>query len=99
MRGQRGLFSVRCFRVFLAACERPEKSINPMNLQADQLVDTQVLHSPRLQAANEIRRHPMDAHGDQLIRLRMSVSQLLQLPDKIRRHSMNPESDQSVEIH
>src|SRR6267154_1060675 len=72
--------------------------INPMNSQADELIDAQVFHSTRLQASDEIGRDPVNARGDQLMRLRMRVSQLLKLADEIWRHSMNPEGNQLIEI-
>src|SRR6266581_2732062 len=76
----------------------PETLINPMNTQANQLIDGQIFYSVRLQACNEVGSHSVNAHGNQLIRLWMRVSQLLKLADKIRRHSMNAERDELVEI-
>jgi len=58
----------------LPSLSRLPALINPMNPQADELIDTQVFHATRLQAADEVRRHSMNTHGDQLIGRRMSVS-------------------------
>ena len=58
--------------------------INSMNPHADELVDAQVVDSPRSHVADVFGSDVMNPHGDQLVRIGMLVAQRLHLFDKLR---------------
>jgi hypothetical protein len=55
-----------------------------VNPQADQLINTKVVHASGMQVIDVVRRHSMNPHGNELVGCRMIEPELLELVDEFR---------------